>query len=47
MENHIEMAKLLIERGADVGARNSFALTPLHLANSEEMKTLLKKHLEK
>ncbi len=48
-DNHIEIAKLLIERGADVEAKASWEfweLTPLDYANSDEMEALLKKYIK-
>ncbi len=33
IENHIELAKLLLERGADVNSKNNYGLTPLHFAS--------------
>jgi ankyrin repeat protein len=42
--NSIEIAKLLLDAGADMGAKNRWENTPLDLADSDEMKALLKKY---
>ena len=39
--NHIEIAKLLLERGADVRAKNNRGETPLHWAKNVETAKLL------
>ena len=39
--NNIELAKLLIDSGADVNAKDKHGITPLDYARSEEMKELL------
>jgi len=44
-EDNIEIAKLLIEKGADVGAKVD-GWTPLHWAKSDEMEALLKKYMK-
>jgi len=38
----IKCAKLLLDKGADVRAENNWGETPIDMADSEEMKTLLK-----
>ena len=46
-DNDLEVAKLLIEKGADVKAKHKDGETPLHEAaehNSVEVIELLKKH---
>lgn len=40
-EEHIDMARLLIARGADVNAANDQGITPLHLAAYPEMARVL------
>jgi ankyrin repeat protein len=42
--NRIEIVGLLLEKGADMGAKNRWENTPLGLADSDEMKALLKKY---
>ena len=39
--NRIETAKLLIDRGADLEAKDVEGRTPLHRAQSDEMRALL------
>ena len=43
-EEHVEMAQLLIDRGADVNAANDDGITPLHLAAWPAMAALLLKN---
>ena len=46
-EGHKEIAELLIEKGADVNAKNERSWTPLHIAarsGHEEIADLLRKH---
>lgn len=40
-EQHVDMARLLIARGADVNAANDEGITPLHLAAYPEMASVL------
>jgi ankyrin repeat protein len=44
--NHIEIAKLLLDAGADVEAKDNDGWTPLYVAHSDGMKTLLKKYMK-
>jgi ankyrin repeat protein len=44
--NHIETAKLLLDAGADVKAKDKWGRTPLDLAQSDEMRDLLKKYMK-
>ena len=41
---HTEIVKLLIEKGADVNAKDSNGKTVLDFAKTDEMKELLRKH---
>ena len=43
-ERHTEAVKLLIDRGANINAPNDNGATPLSVAQTNEMKELLKKH---
>ena len=43
-EEHYEVAQYLIDRGADVNARNDVGITPLHIAAWPEMADLLLKN---
>lgn len=40
-ENKLHVARLLVQRGGDLGARNAHGKTPLELAGSDEMRDLL------
>ena len=44
--NHIETAKLLLDRGAEVEAKNNEGKTSLDWACSNEMEDLLKKYIK-
>ena len=44
LNGHKEIAELLIEKGADLNAKNVVGMTPLHYATTKEIADLLRKH---